>query len=140
MVALLDHPGAPSVVLAVPGYPEVDGAKGQRLAPFEVLWPEEVREQLCTRYRGWAVENPKRYLAGAIIVGTIDQVLLSTLAVSHSHLRATSLLRLLLVVDEVHASDSYMTRLLEAVLERQVAAGGHALLMSAMHIAPRRRA
>lgn len=58
-------------------------------------------------------------------------MLLSVLAVEHAHLRSTSLLRQLLVVDEVHASDAYMSRLLEEVLEHQIKAGGHALLMSA---------
>jgi CRISPR-associated endonuclease/helicase Cas3 len=51
--------------------------------------------------------------------------------VGHAHMRATALLRHLLVVDEVHASDSYMTRILEAVLGHHLAAGGQALLMSA---------
>jgi CRISPR-associated endonuclease/helicase Cas3 len=46
-------------------------------------------------------------------------------------MRASALLRHLLVVDEVHCSDAYMTRLLGEVLRRQLAAGGHALLMSA---------
>ncbi|MGC4121402.1 MAG: CRISPR-associated helicase Cas3' [Myxococcales bacterium] len=94
---------------------------------FDVLWPDQDR----FRYRGWAAEGPKRYLAGAIVVGTIDQVLLSSLMVGHAHLRATALLRHLLVVDEVHASDVYMTRILESVLARHVRAGGHALLLSA---------
>lgn len=122
-------PEAPPVTLAVPGYLGVDGVEGRSLPGFEVLWNDDDKERF--RFRGWAAESPKRYLAGAIVVGTIDQVLLSTLAVSHSHLRATALLRHLLVVDEVHASDAYMTRLLEAVLQRHLQAGGHALLMSA---------
>ncbi len=117
----------PAVVLAVPGYIQVDDAVAKRLPGFEVLWPDAGR----LRYRGWAAEAPKRYLAGAIVVGTIDQVLLSSLLVRHAHLRATALLRHLLVVDEVHASDTYMTRLLEDVLARHQAAGGHALLLSA---------
>jgi CRISPR-associated endonuclease/helicase Cas3 len=117
----------PPVVLAVPGYLDVDGQQGRRLAPFEVQWPDHDR----LRYRGWAAENSKRYLAASIAVGTIDQVLLSTLMVGHAHLRATALLRQLLVVDEVHASDVYMGRLLRHVLARHLAAGGHALLLSA---------
>ncbi len=131
--AFHDEEARPPVVLAVPGYVRVDDVNGTkeepRLAPFHVLWPEEYAERM--RWRGWAAESPKRYLAGAVVVGTIDQVLLSSLPVKHAHLRATSLLRHLLVVDEVHASDAYMNRLLETVLERHLAAGGHALLMSA---------
>lgn len=119
----------PPVVLAVPGYLRVDDTDGRRLPEHEVLWND--REGARWRFRGWAAEHPKRFLAGAVVVGTIDQVLLSAMRVDHAHLRATSLLRHLLVVDEVHASDAYMTRLLETVLARHRAAGGHALLLSA---------
>lgn len=119
----------PPVVLAVPGYVQVDDRHGQRLPGFEVLWNDDPEQRF--RYRGWASENPKRYLAGAVVVGTIDQVLMSALRVNHAHLRATALLRHLLVVDEVHASDTYMTRILAEVLRFHGLAGGHALLMSA---------
>jgi CRISPR-associated endonuclease/helicase Cas3 len=116
----------PPVVLAVPGYLRVDDEEGKPLPKFEFLWPDR-----GNRHRTWAAENTKRFLAGAVVVGTIDQVLLSTLVVSHAHLRATALSRLLLVVDEVHASDAYMTALLDEVLAFHFACGGHAFLMSA---------
>lgn len=119
----------PAVVLAVPGYLRFDDVTGKRLPGFEVLWNDD--PAAATRHRGWPAEQPKRYLAGTVVVGTIDQVLLSSLRVSHAHLRATALLRHLLVVDEVHASDAYMNRVLEEVLRFHVAAGGHAFLMSA---------
>ena len=48
-----------------------------------------------------------------------------------AHFRAASLSRSLLVVDEVHASDAYMTELLRGVLQGHLALGGHAMLMSA---------
>lgn len=128
----------PPVVLAVPGYLQVDGHTGTALPGFNVLWNDDPTERF--RYRGWAAEQPKRFLAGSVVIGTIDQVLLSTLMVSHAHMRATSLLRLLLVVDEVHASDSYMSQLTECVLENHLGAGGHAFLMSAtLGSAARRR-
>jgi len=120
----------PPAILAVPGYIAVDDRQGRNLLErFEVLWNDIAAERY--RFRGWAAEHPKRYLAGAISVGTIDQALLSTLAVSHSHMRATALLRQLLVVDEVHASDAYMTAVLREVLKFHLDAGGHALLLSA---------
>lgn len=56
---------------------------------------------------------------------------MSALATSHAHMRAAALSRLLLVVDEVHASDAYMTTLLREVIKRLRQVGGHALLMSA---------
>lgn len=120
---------APPVLLAVPGYLKVDDHEGKRLPEFRVLWNDDERQRM--RYRGWAAENTKRYLAGAVVIGTIDQVLLSTVMTSHAHLRATALTRQLLVVDEVHASDAYMNRLLEEVLGFHLRAGGHAFLMSA---------
>jgi CRISPR-associated endonuclease/helicase Cas3 len=120
----------PPVTLAVPGYlPLDDGPEGRRLAPFETLHPDD--EAFRCRFRRWAGEHPKRYLAGAISVGTVDQSLLSALMVSHSHLRATAMLRQFLVVDEVHASDAYMTEILREALRFHLAAGGHALLLSA---------
>lgn len=117
----------PPCVLAVPGYLSADGKEGLRLPGFEVLWPDHQQQ----RYRAWASEHPKRYLMGAVVVGTIDQVLLSVLRVPHAHMRQTALLRHLLVVDEVHASDAYMGALSAEVLVRHRRAGGHALLMSA---------
>ena len=123
----LEATARPPVVLAVPGYLRVDDEEGRPLPKFEFLWPDKGKD----RHRTWAAENSKRYLAGSVVVGTIDQVLLSTLVVSHAHLRATSLSRLFLVVDEVHASDTYMTALLDRVLAFHLAMGGHALLMSA---------
>ena len=119
----------PPVVLAVPGYIRVDEHEGRRLPHFTVLWNDDEKDRF--RYRGWAGEHPKRYFAGSVVVGTIDQALLSALEVNHAHMRAFALFRHLLVVDEVHASDTYMTKLLYEVLRHHTNAGGHAFLMSA---------
>lgn len=119
----------PPVILAVPGYVKADDEEGIRLPNFQVEWPEDVGGVKADR--GWAASHAKRYLAGAIVVGTVDQVLMSTLQINHAHMRAAALLRHFLVVDEVHASDVYMTALMDRVLEQHLAAGGHALLMSA---------
>lgn len=118
---------APPVVLAVPGYLRVDGDEGQRLPERAgVLWPDDADTD-----RAWAAERPKRYLAGAAMVGTVDQLLMGGLRVRHAQLRSGPMLRLLLIVDEVHASDAYMTEILRNVLDQHAEAGGHALLMSA---------
>ncbi len=122
-------PAAPPVGLAVPGYLRVDDAEGQALPRFRVQWPDDRGDHFHDR--GWAVEQPRRYLAGAVMVGTIDQLLLGGLKVKHAHLRSSAMLRQLLVIDEVHASDPYMDRLLRGVLDQHRAAGGYALLMSA---------
>ncbi len=119
----------PNIVTAVPGYLRVDGHEGISLAHFEHLWPDAPDE--AAAHRVWAAENAKRYLAAAVAVGTVDQILLSGLMTRHAHLRGAALMRSLLVIDEVHASDTYMLRLLEGVVARHAAAGGHVLLMSA---------
>lgn len=122
----------PAAVLAVPGYAQVDGIPAHRLLPDEETanrWHDDL--ELQYRERRWAAEHPKRFLAAPIAVGTIDQALLSTVQVAHAHLRAICLDRSLLVVDEVHASDHYMTQLLKAVLRRHFASGGRAMLLSA---------
>ena len=120
----------PAVLLAVPGYSTSDSDAPELLPSPSVRW--EVQGDSTGPYlEGWAGEHPKRFLAAGVAVGTVDQVLLSALNVNHSRMRASSLLRQLLVVDEVHASDTYMGALLGQVLRRHRAAGGHAVLLSA---------
>lgn len=120
---------APVVVRALPGYTAADGQGYKPLPGFRVLWHDAPRDDEAERR--WAAEAPKRYLAATIAVGTVDQALLGALQIKHAHLRHAMLSRSLLVVDEVHASDAYMTRLSEHLLRAHVACGGHALLLSA---------
>ncbi len=119
----------PVVVRALPGYAAADGQGYQPLPGFQVLWHDEPQDDEAERR--WAAEHPKRYLAAPIAVGTIDQALLGALQIKHAHLRHALLARSLLVVDEVHASDAYMTRLTENLLRAHVTCGGQALLLSA---------
>jgi CRISPR-associated endonuclease/helicase Cas3 len=79
----------------------------------------------------WAVAAPKRTFAAPIAVGTIDQALLSIVRASHAWMRAAFLSRHLMIVDEVHASDPYMTGLTRGLIKRHLALGGRALAMSA---------
>ncbi|OSM00331.1 putative CRISPR-associated helicase Cas3 [Magnetofaba australis IT-1] len=125
MRALLGD-NAPLTVLALPGYLRAGEMQGRKLSRFETLWDDEQQAP-----RAWAAEHPKRFLAATVAVGSVDQALLSMLRVKHAAMRGALLSRLLLVIDEVHASDFYMRALLAALLKRHRAAGGHALLMSA---------
>ncbi len=119
----------PVVVRALPGYAAADGHSYQPLPGFQVLWSDQPGDAQAERR--WAAESPKRYLAAPIAVGTIDQALLAALQVKHAHLRHALLARSLLVIDEVHASDAYMTRLTEQLLQAHTACAGQALLLSA---------
>jgi CRISPR-associated endonuclease/helicase Cas3 len=118
---------APPCVLAVPGYMRVDDHNGAMLGPFQVRWDDGA----TFSPRGWAAEHAKRYLAAPFAVGTIDQALMAVVRSKHAHMRAACLTRNLLIIDEVHASDTYMTELAIELVRRQVAAGGYAFLMSA---------
>ena len=119
----------PEPVLAVPGYLRAGDITGQRLQDYEVWWDDHPGGG--ARGRRWAAESAKRYLAAQIAVGTVDQAMMAALKVKHAHMRAACLSRNLLVVDEVHASDTYMRRILKALLDAHREAGGYALLMSA---------
>ncbi|BBP97839.1 CRISPR-associated helicase/endonuclease Cas3 [Burkholderia sp. SFA1] len=120
---------APVVVRALAGYESADGSDMIALPDYEVLWSDNPDDIAASKR--WAAESPKRFLAATIAVGTIDQALLAGLSVRHAHLRHAALSRSLLVVDEVHASDTYMSELLEHLLKAHLATGGHALLLSA---------
>jgi CRISPR-associated endonuclease/helicase Cas3 len=79
----------------------------------------------------WASENTRRFLAAGVAVGTVDQALLSVLRVRHAHLRGAALMRSLLVIDEVHASDPYMAELIATLVQRHLGLGGHVVCLSA---------
>lgn len=117
---------APEPVLAIPSMIKAGEVQGWRAPGWTVRWDDGD----TTRAR-WAAEHASRYLAATVAVGTVDQAMLSVLQVGHAHARGTALSRALLVVDEVHASDAYMTAILRPLVTQHVAAGGHALLMSA---------
>lgn len=120
---------APAVVRALPGYEAADDQLKISLPDFKVLWTDQPGDEKAQQR--WVAESPKRFLAATIAVGTIDQALLGALKVRHAHMRHALLSRSLLVVDEVHASDAYMTVLLEKLLLAHIKTGGAAMLLSA---------
>lgn len=79
----------------------------------------------------WLAQSRKRVFLGQIGICTVDQVLLSVLPVRHQFVRGFGIHKSVLIVDEVHAYDRYMHGLLAAVLKRQRAVGGSAILLSA---------
>lgn len=122
---------APEAVLAVPGYLKVGEVLGQALPDWRVRWDDDGdadEEKLLSR---WAAESARRYLAAMVAVGTVDQAMLAALQVKHAHLRAAALSRSFLVVDEVHASDRFMSEIQSHLLQSHLGRGGYALLMSA---------
>ncbi|MEM1054711.1 MAG: CRISPR-associated helicase Cas3' [Bacteroidota bacterium] len=79
----------------------------------------------------WLADGRKRALLADVGVGTIDQALLAVLPVRHQSLRVLGLATGVLIVDEVHAYDEYVSGLLRQLLRMQAALGGSAILLSA---------
>jgi len=89
---------------------------------------EESGEAVCAR---WLADHKKSSLLASIGVGTIDQGLIGVLPVKHQSLRLFGIARNILIVDEVHAYDRFMNRLLRSLLTFHAALGGSAILLSA---------
>ena len=60
--------------------------------------------------------SKKRALLAPFGVGTVDQVLLSALQIKHGFVRLFAFSNKVLIIDEVHAYDTYMSTLLERAL------------------------
>lgn len=89
------------------------------------------KEEAWVQCGEWLAQSRKRVFLGQIGVCTVDQVLVSVLPIRHKFVRGFGIGRSVLIVDEVHAYDSYMYGLLSGVLQQQKAAGGSAILLSA---------
>lgn len=82
----------------------------------------------------------RRPLLSPYGVGTVDQALFATLNVKHHFVRLWGLSNRVVVLDEVHAYDTYTSGLIEALLRWLRAMGSSVVLMSATLPAPRRYA
>ncbi|TCL31363.1 CRISPR-associated Cas3 family helicase [Azotobacter chroococcum] len=82
----------------------------------------------------------RRPLLSPYGVGTVDQALFAALNVKHHFVRLWGLANRVVVLDEVHAYDSYTGGLIEALLRWLKALGSSVVLMSATLPAQRRAA
>jgi len=99
---------------------------------YEDEQSDDKQELSATAYcNAWLADNRKKTLLADVGVGTLDQALLAVLPARHQSLRLLGLGRKVLLVDEVHAYDSYMQKLLDALLEMHARQGGSVILLSA---------
>lgn len=73
----------------------------------------------------------KRSILAPVGVGTIDQALMSVMAVTHSPVRALGLMGKVVVLDEVHSYDIYTGTLVDALVKQLRALGCTVIVLSA---------
>lgn len=79
----------------------------------------------------WFADSRKKALLAEVGVGTLDQVLMAVMPFRHQSLRLVGLHDKVLILDEVHAYDGYMVKLLEGLLWFHAAQGGSAIVLTA---------
>jgi CRISPR-associated endonuclease/helicase Cas3 len=99
--------------------------------------PDETASARCT---AWLADHNKRVLLAPAGVGTVDQALLAVLHSKHQSLRLLGLFNKVLIVDEVHACDTYMEGVLKILLGFHASMGSSVILLSATLPARMKRA
>jgi CRISPR-associated endonuclease/helicase Cas3 len=89
---------------------------------------EDENRVACNAF--FADDRRKTFLSD-VGVGTIDQALMAVLPTKFATLRQFGLADKVLVIDEAHAYDAYMSKEVERLLAFHAAAGGSAILLSA---------
>ncbi|WP_227852708.1 CRISPR-associated helicase Cas3' [Klebsiella oxytoca] len=79
----------------------------------------------------WFADSRKKALLAEVGVGTLDQLLMAVMPFRHQSLRLLGMRDKILLLDEVHAYDGYMVKLLEGLLRFHAAQGGSAIILSA---------
>ena len=122
---LATQPGEVTITLA--------HGKAARNEAYQRLMPEAVgigdNEAGITASQ-WLAGRKRRLLA-PVVVGTVDQLLLAGVASRHVALRFLGLTGKVVVIDEVHAYDAYMSVILRRVLAWLGAAHVPVILLSA---------
>lgn len=79
----------------------------------------------------WFADSNKKALLAEVGVGTLDQAMMAVMPFKHNNLRMLGLNNKILLADEIHAYDAYMSRVLESLIEKQASDGNTTILLSA---------
>ncbi len=125
---LFSDEATPSLVLAHAARHLSASFMASVTGPSEYVPEDEAATAQCS---SWLADNRKKALLADVGVGTIDQALLAVLPARFQSLRLFGLSGHVLIVDEVHAYDPYMNKLLQNLLTFHAALGGSVILLSA---------
>jgi len=107
-----------------------EGQPSPVIPQIEAVSGEEDAQHAHVVAQEWFTRR-KRGLLAPFGVGTVDQALLGILKTRHVFVRLFGLAQKVVVIDEVHAYDTYMTTHLERLLEWLGAIGTSVILLSA---------
>ncbi|WP_460389120.1 CRISPR-associated helicase Cas3' [Thermus thalpophilus] len=102
----------------------------ERAHPTQVFDRRGDKEEGAVSASAW-FSAKKRAMLSSHGVGTLDQALLGVLTVKHHFVRLWGLMNRVVVLDEVHAYDTYTSGLLEALLRWLRSLGSSVVLMTA---------
>lgn len=86
----------------------------------DLVGSEEPDEQAFSQgCAAWFADSNKKALLAEIGVGTLDQAMMAVMPFKHNNLRLLGLSNKILLADEIHACDAYMSCILEGLIERQ---------------------
>jgi CRISPR-associated endonuclease/helicase Cas3 len=105
-----------------------DSADGSLFGGAEGDDADETAQNACAR---WIADDRRKAFFAHVGVGTVDQALLAVLPRKHQALRLWALADRILIVDEAHAYDAYVSRELERLIEFHAALGGSTVILSA---------
>lgn len=127
-LALYESTSRPSLVLA-------HSARGLMERFNQSLWTGDLsgseepdEKQGCA---AWFADSNKKALLAEVGVGTLDQAMMAVMPFKHNNLRLLGLSNKILLADEIHAYDAYMSRILESLIENQARNGNTTILLSA---------
>lgn len=120
--------GLPTMATANGLWRRVKTLEGQQSLLHSKRW---MMPDSMDRATAWLNDSGRKSLLSDIGVGTIDQAMIAAMYARYSTLRLAGLAAKTLIIDEVHAYDVYMKRILEVLIELHAKSCGSVILLSA---------
>lgn len=120
--------GLPTMATANGLWRRVKSLEGQQSLLHSKRW---MMPDSMDRATAWLNDSGRKSLLSDIGVGTIDQAMIAAMYARYSTLRLAGLAAKTLIIDEVHAYDVYMKRILEVLIELHAKSSGSVILLSA---------